>query len=54
MGVESGGGGGDGGRVPPRNDILLSILDTYDNFAFFNIFKIKCPKTEEILNLGGR
>ena len=53
MGVESGGGGR--GTCPPRNnDILLSILDTYDNFAFFNIFKIKCPKTEEILNLGGR
>ena len=61
MGVES---GGTGGRVPrsrkisgehhPRNyHISASFFDTYENFAFSTIFKIKWPKSEEKLNFGG-
>ena len=66
MGVESG-GGGTGGRVPrskkrnsggcsPQKVSYFSIffLDTYGNFAFSIIFKIKWPKSEERLNFGGR
>ena len=64
MGVESGGTGGrvprsrkiSGGRPPRNDDTYFSIffLDTYDNFAFSTIFKIKWPKSEEKLNFGGR
>ena len=44
-----------GGR-PPRNDYILAsfFLHTDENFAFSTIFKIKCPKSEEKLNFGGR
>ena len=44
------------GDVPPRNDYILGsfILDTDENFAFSTISKIKCPKSEEKLNFGGR
>ena len=63
MGVESGGMGEaspavekSARDVPPRNyDISASFfLDTYDNFAFSTIFKIKWLKSEEKLNLWGR
>ena len=32
----------------------IFFLDTYENFAFFTIFKIKWPKFEEKQNFGGR
>ena len=65
MGVESGGTGGrvpppsvekSAGDVPPRNEdiFIFFFLNTYENFAFSNIFKIKRPKSEEKLNFGGR
>ena len=68
MDVESGGGGGrEGRRVlrsrkivggrPPEIIISISVsffLDTYENFAFSNMFKRKWPKFEETLNFGGR
>ena len=43
-------------RRPPRNDGISGsfFLDTYENFAFSTIFKIKRPKSEEKLNFGGR
>ena len=61
MGVESGGDGGtrppqpkNQGGCPPRNyDISVSFLDTYSNFAFSNIFKIKWPKSDEKLDFSG-
>ena len=49
------------GERPPRNDDIsvgtylpTFFLDTYENFAFSTIFKIKWPKSEEKLNFGGR
>ena len=40
--------------VSPRDDdISVFFIDTYDNFAFSNIFKIKWPKSEEKLNFVG-
>ena len=43
------------GRPPPRNDDILAsfFLHTNDNFEFSTIFKIKWPKSEEKLNVGG-
>ena len=35
-----------------RGYFSISFLQTYYNFAFSNIFAIKWPKSEEILNLG--
>ena len=58
--------GGTGGRVPRSRKISggrppqklwyfsIFFLDTYENFVFFTIFKIKWPKSEEKLNFGGR
>ena len=64
MGVESGGGGGRGTRIPePKNqqgcppDFFMSVfffLDTYNIFTFSNIFQIKWPKSEEKLNFVGK
>ena len=53
---------GDGGRVPQlRNQRGTKLgyfsnffLDTYYNFSFSNILKIKWPKSEEKLNFGSR
>ena len=65
MGVESGGGGGrrdaspavekSAGDVPQKSRYFsIFFIDTCENFAFPNIFKIKWPKSEEKLNFGGR
>ena len=61
MGVESGGRGDASpgskkirvGRPPEIMICLYLFLDTYYNFAFSNILKIKWPKSEEKLNFGG-
>ena len=61
MGVKSGGDGGtrppvekSAGDVPPEMRIFHELfLDTNENFAFFNIFKMKWPKSEEKLNFWG-
>ena len=64
-GVADGGGGRGGqdsrtfenrGGRPPQKCGYFSIffLETYNFFAFSNIFKIKWPKFEKKLNFGGR
>ena len=59
-------GGGTGGRVPlpveksagdiPPEIIIFQylFLKYICSFAFFNIFEIKWPKSEEKLSFGGR
>ena len=65
MGVESGGTGGgtrppqskiSGGRPPRNYDILepLFLIITYENFAFFNILRVKWSKSKEKPVFGDR
>ena len=62
MGVKSGGTGGpvhrsrkiSGGPPPPEIKIFHYLFYTHANFAFSNIFKIKCPKSEEKFYFGVR
>ena len=40
------------GTSPRNKDILVSFLNTYYNFAFSDIFKIKWPKSQEKNSFG--
>ena len=42
------------GTSPQKLYFCSFFLDTYDNLAFYTIFKIKWPKFEEKLNFWGR